>query len=221
MGAIFPVTARINHSCRPNAQHAWNNKLQRMLVHAVREIGEGDELTLSYTAGGPSAVRKRNLRTYFGFGCTREACSLHPAEQEISDQKLHKAQQLDEAIGDSRRVKNTPEKALANCHALLKIYQEEHIFDLRLPRLYYDAFQITAMHAEQARASIFAQRSCETRTLCEGPESAGVEDVRALAQDPAVFENFGVTTRWRSMLSSVPRDVSVEEFERWLWKEDA
>ena len=53
MECILPVVARINHFCLPNAQHAWNGK-RLMQVHIVRDIPEGQKITLSYTTGGPS-----------------------------------------------------------------------------------------------------------------------------------------------------------------------
>lgn len=135
VGGIFPQIARMNHSCRPNAQHSWNKKLQREVVHAVREIRKGDEMTLSYSTGGPSAMRKKELKTYFGFDCACEMCSLPPAELKVSDARLQKAQELDNAIGNPKRVKQTPELALDDCHSLLVLYHEEQVFDLRLPRL--------------------------------------------------------------------------------------
>ncbi|KAF2173791.1 hypothetical protein M409DRAFT_62048 [Zasmidium cellare ATCC 36951] len=205
IGGIFLETARINHSCQPNAQHAWNEKLQRTQVHAVRDIEEGEEITLSYT--------------YFGFDCGCHACSLPSYEQKVSDERLKRAQRLDEAIGDSKRVRYSPEKALNDCHALQQIYEEEQIFDLRLPRLYYDAFQICAMHSDQARASIFARRARETRIICEGRGSGEAAELEKLASHPEKFQNSGVTTRWKSRADDVPQDSDSTSFEKWLWKD--
>jgi hypothetical protein len=92
VGAIFPLVARLNHSCRPNAQHAWNEAKGIEVVHAVRDIQEGEELTLSYLAGGASTERQSRLEEYFGFDCTCEACSLPAAELKASDARLKRAQ---------------------------------------------------------------------------------------------------------------------------------
>ena len=208
----------MNHSCRPNAQHSWNEKLQREVVHAVREIREGDELTLSYSAGGPSTVRKKEMKTYFGFDCACEVCSLPSEKLQASDARRKRAMELDEAIGNPKRVKQTPELALDDCHSLLEIYYEEQVFDLRLPRLYYDAFQICAMHGDEARASVFARRSREARTVCEGPESMEVEDLKKVEMDPSSFQNFGTTRKWKTTNEDVPATLGTEYFERWLWK---
>ncbi|EME42015.1 hypothetical protein DOTSEDRAFT_72943 [Dothistroma septosporum NZE10] len=217
IGGVFPETARINHSCRANAQHAWNEKLQRMLVHAVREIAEGEELTLSYIIGGPSEERRSNLKNLFTFDCGCELCSLPKDQLKQSDERLRRAQCLDEAIGDAKVVRQTPERALEDCRALLQIYQEEQIYDLRLPRLYYDAFQICAMHGDRARAAIFARRARETRVNCEGAESTEAERLHVLAQDPTKYENAGVTSKWKSKIADVPQES--DGFEKWLWRQ--
>ncbi|KAL1585581.1 hypothetical protein WHR41_06041 [Cladosporium halotolerans] len=221
VGAIFPLVARLNHACRPNAQHTWNAKRGVEVVHAVREVKEGEELTLSYSMGGPSEERRGSLEAYFGFDCKCEVCSLPQAELEASDARLREAQKLDEAIGDPRRVRHLPERALADCKALLGVYREEGIFDLRLPRLDYDAFQIAAMHSDAARASAFAKLCAEARTVCEGEESEEVVNMRALEAKPASFPNWGATKKWKSKIEDVPKDADANAFEKWLWKEAA
>jgi hypothetical protein len=221
VGAIFPLVARLNHSCRPNAQHAWNEARGIEVVHAVRDIQEGEELTLSYLAGGASTERQSRLKEYFGFDCTCEACSLPAAELEASDTRLKNAQKLDEAIGDPRRVRHLPERALADCKALLGVYRDEAIFDLRLPRLYYDAFQIAAMHADAARASVFAKACADARAVCEGEDSAEVKRMREFQAKPAGFDNWAATKKWASNVKDVPKNSDDQAFEKWLWKEDA
>ena len=36
--AIFDDACRINHSCLPNVQHCWNERLGRLIMHAIRDI---------------------------------------------------------------------------------------------------------------------------------------------------------------------------------------
>lgn len=218
VGGIFLETARINHSCRPNCQHAWNEKLQRMQVHVVRRIDEGEEFTLSYILGGPSEERQEHLREYFGFSCACELCSLTGPEKRDSDSRLRKAQELDSKIGDPKRVHLTPVLALRDAHSLRLIYRDEDIHDLRLPRLYYDAFQICGMHSDLARMRVFAQRARETRSICEGEGSEEVQRLRGLEEKPQLFESFGVTRKWKSKEGDFPGGLGEEEFEGWLWR---
>lgn len=219
VGGLFPLVARINHSCRPNAQHVWLNHKAREAVHAVRKISKGDELTLSYSNGGPSQPRREALKTYFGFDCQCELCSLPASELAASDERLQKAKELDEAVGDPKTVKLRPEKALADCRELFTIYEDEEIYDLRVPRLWYDGFQIAAMHSDQARASAFAQKCIEARTVCEGEDSEEVQRLRELSKSPKKFENFGATRKWQSKVDDVPKDADAEGFRQWLWKD--
>lgn len=219
VGAVFPLVARLNHACKPNAQHAWDDARGEEVVHAVRPVDEGEELTLSYSIGGPSDERRGSLKAYFGFECACEACSLPAPELKASDERLRKAGKLDDSIGDPRRVRHLPERALADCKALLGIYGQEGIFDLRLPRLYYDAFQIAAMHSDAARARVFARKCAEARTVCEGEGSEEVKNMRALEEKPASFANWGATKKWQSKVGDVPEGLSDEAFEKWLWKE--
>ena len=40
--------ARINHSCRPNCHHYHSGRTEEFVVRAVRDVSEGEELTISY-----------------------------------------------------------------------------------------------------------------------------------------------------------------------------
>jgi hypothetical protein len=46
--AVFPQAARLNHACVPNAQGNFHSGLGAFAVHAVKEIAEEEEITISY-----------------------------------------------------------------------------------------------------------------------------------------------------------------------------
>ncbi|KAF7192271.1 SET domain-containing protein 5 [Pseudocercospora fuligena] len=220
IGGIFPLVSRLNHSCLPNAQHAYNERQRRMLVHIIRPITSNEEITLSYIPGGPSSQRQLELKQNFLFACTCELCSLPPSEKRKSDERLSRAAVLDSQIGSPRLVYTSPVQALHSAHELSSIYQLEQILDLRLPRLYYDAFQIVAMHSDLARAREFARLARDSRRICEGPESEELERLEGLMEDPRRFENWGAAgVKWRSKVDNIPEcDKDREEFEKWLWR---
>ncbi|KAK4975419.1 hypothetical protein LTR42_004629 [Elasticomyces elasticus] len=226
IGGIFPTVSRINHSCLPNAQHAYNPKIGRMQVHVLRPVASGDEITLSYTTGGPSDVRQKMLKSHFNFSCTCELCSLPPQKLAESDTRLRRAQELDDRIGDPKRARLNPLASLRDCHALAQIYQDEQIRDLRLPRLWHDAFQICAMHSDLPRARAFARRSCEARVLCEGEGHPNVEGERGLVERPEGWGGYGVTGLWGGREGEMvlgdgeEGEEEEEDFERWLWRVD-
>lgn len=215
VGGIFPLIARMNHSCAANCQHAWSDSMGKQLVHAVRDIQEGEELTLAYHVGGPTAERRAVLKTYFGFTCECELCSQPEAARRKSDARLQKAKQLDDAIGQPERP---PEHALADCKELLRLLNVERVVDLRIPRLYYDAFQICAKHSDEARASVFARRASDTRIVCEG-KSEEAERLQSLAAAPTTFEGYGKTRQLKTTKNEVPTMLSEAAFERWLWRD--
>ncbi|RDI85360.1 hypothetical protein Vi05172_g4826 [Venturia inaequalis] len=218
VGGIFPNIARINHSCWANCQQAWSSTRKQETAYAVRQIEAGEELTIAYTIGGPSQERKSRLKEFFGFDCRCEICSLPADKQKQSDEKYTRAAKLDDSIGSPKRVKTSPNLALADCHALLRLYNEERITDNRLQRLYYDAFQICVLHSDQARARVFAKRCAETRAVCEGNDSADVVEMLAYSEKPSSHDSFGGSTKWKQAADAVPKDLASDKFEEWLWR---
>lgn len=53
-GGIFLDSSRINHSCIQNAQNTWNEDLQKLTIHALRDISEKEEITIFYLSDRPS-----------------------------------------------------------------------------------------------------------------------------------------------------------------------
>lgn len=113
VGGVFPNVSRMNHSCRPNAKHTWNEKLKQQTVYAIHPIAEGEELYLSYLAGGTSEERKETLKEHFGFDCTCELCSLPPAQLQKSDYRIIRSQDLYNKIGDPDLATSNPGKLMA------------------------------------------------------------------------------------------------------------
>jgi hypothetical protein len=45
---------------------------------------------------------------------------------------------------------------------------------------YYDAFQVSITHGDQARASVFADRAYKVHAIYEGEDSLGMQRMKAL-----------------------------------------
>ncbi|EEC50918.1 predicted protein [Phaeodactylum tricornutum CCAP 1055/1] len=80
--AVFPLTARINHSCVPNAQVQSQEFVDaRIDVVALRDIAAGEEITISYigcgrTSGSKSTSRRRReLLAKYLFTCECPRCT--------------------------------------------------------------------------------------------------------------------------------------------------
>ena len=100
-GGLFPEASRINHSCRHNSQNTWNENIGRLTIHALRDIEEGEEITITYLAiTSEYADRQRFLKEKFKFDCKCELCSLPRAQQKRSDARLREIQTIDSSIGN-------------------------------------------------------------------------------------------------------------------------
>ena len=221
VGGIYTTACLINHSCIPNAHNNWNEGSQHETIHAIKDILVGEEILISYVVDELSQARQRKLRESFGFQCSCELCSQPPHAIQASDQRRADIQRLDEKIGDPVAMMSSPQRSLAGCHDLLQILDEEFrgAAIALLPRLYYDAFQVSIAHGDQALASAFAERSYMSRVECEGEDSPATQWVKTLMQDPTKHSTFNAySTRWRSTKTARPRNLDADRFDKWLWK---
>jgi SET domain len=224
VGGVYPTVCLINHSCIPNAHNSWNSTKEHETIHAIQPIKSGDEITISYDHGGPSSARRAFLKDSFGFTCSCSVCSLPPSSLQASDRRRTEIQRLDKAIGDPVRMMSTPDESLKDCHSLLYVLEQE--FDGHagafIARLYYDAFQISIAHGDQARASMFAERAHKARAICEGEDSPETLRVKSLALKPAQHSSFkAYSNRWRTARESVPKGLDTEQFNKWLFRQES
>jgi hypothetical protein len=221
IGGVYPTICLINHSCLPNAHNSWNSEAKCETIHAIRFIKAGEEITISYEKGGPFSSRRAHLKNAFGFNCNCSLCILPPAGLQASDARRRQIQLLDDAIGDPLRVLMRPEEGLADCYSLLQVLKEEFkgSAGVLISRLYYDAFQISISHGDQARASCFAERGYRSRVMCEGEDSPETRDIKSLIENPAGHMNFGASNRWKTAKGLVPKGLDTDEFEKWLWRQ--
>ena len=136
VGGVFLNLSRINHSCKPNAKHSQNPTLEKYVVYTIQPVAEDQEIIVSYLTGGDSQQRQERLKMAFGFNCTCELCSLPPAELRASDNRLIRAESLNDTIGNAESVRYSPAKVLKD------IYDVEGIKDDQLPTLFYDCIQV-------------------------------------------------------------------------------
>ena len=74
---IYPSVARINHSCKPNAHHFFNEEDKTEEVWITEPVRTGEEITVSYIRTFCSkSFRQQLLQEKFGFLCSCSACSL-------------------------------------------------------------------------------------------------------------------------------------------------
>ncbi|OMP87884.1 SET domain-containing protein 5 [Diplodia seriata] len=75
-GVIAPRAARFNHSCVPNAMFAWNDTVSAITVQTIKDVEEGEEVTVAYTDTTRAGRKRReSLKKLYGFDCDCSACS--------------------------------------------------------------------------------------------------------------------------------------------------
>jgi hypothetical protein len=102
----------------------WES-LNELTIHTFKDIGEGEEVTISYLGGSESyPARQLSLKNRFGFDCACELYSLPSDQRRQSDQRLVKITRLDRPIGDGMGIISTPVACLHDAHALLRLLEE-------------------------------------------------------------------------------------------------
>jgi len=204
LGGLFLDASRINHSCSNNAHNNWNEHIGRLTIHAMRDIQEGDEITITYMGGTHTyAERQRALREGFNFDCSCELCSLPPAERELSDARLSKLR-----VGEQCVLMGMmgPEDAFRLVHSLFGLIKEEGVWNACVSRCYNYAYEVAMYMEDRPRARVFAERSYEALCVLEGEDS------------PTVKETKGEVEELSDAL--VPSGLTGEDLERWLWMLD-
>ncbi|KAK4948002.1 hypothetical protein LTR10_013055 [Elasticomyces elasticus] len=108
--ALHPSTALLNHSCDPNAFVRFDISLASqqsgffghgsIAIHALRDISENEEITLSYTDNTlPVESRQAELMERYFFKCSCNLCAkgsntsrdnLHKTSRMLSDQESYR-----------------------------------------------------------------------------------------------------------------------------------
>ena len=145
---IFPTISRINHSCIPNVYHSWNDNLQQLTVHAVRDISLSEELFTSYIP----VCLTRDVRNdgdhlgRYGFVCSCPACEVGSVFARKSAIRRRKLAALDKQVTEyffcpqralqNRRKQSSMElnQVLSSVREMVRLMEEEGIANMDLAR---------------------------------------------------------------------------------------
>jgi hypothetical protein len=166
-------------------------------------------------------LRRVSLRKAFGFECGCCGCARPSFELEECDFCREAIKSLEKAIGDPNRMVTAPEKSLRAFQLMLDVLNDEYAgyAGILKTRAYYDAFQICIAHGDQARASVFAERSYQARVLCEGEDSPEAARMKSLARRPATHPSYGVGSRkWKTSKAMVTKSLNRAQFDAWLFQ---
>lgn len=221
---IFLNACRINHACDNNAHNSWNANIKRHTIHALRDIDQGEEITINYLGIlKKRETRQRYLQEHFAFTCSCHLCSLSTDESQESDRRLNELRNLDHLIGRewSMDILSAPLRILQYLDQVVRLNNEHGLCAAALPRAFIHAAQLTAAHGDLARASVFFERAVLGWTPLLGNDSSKVLKARSLSQDPSEYELYGLSTNWRTTIDEIPEGIDSEMFEERLWKRES
>jgi hypothetical protein len=220
-GGIFLEACRINHDCHNNAQKHWNERIQRHTVHALRDIAEGEEITVYYLGLDSSReVRRQKLQERFGFLCSCQVCSLEPVESQKDDRIIARIDQLDDIIGEECMSLNFSLQTLRYVDERVRLYNEQRPGSPGVPRAYFDATQIFLANGDLARGRVFVERAVEGWRIAYGSDSKEVIDHTPFIRDPTKLPVDRTSTRWKTSLEETLPQLDSGDFEDWLWRRE-
>lgn len=220
-GGVFLQACRINHACDNNAQKNWNRYIERHTVHALRDIAEGEEITINYLGLDSSReIRIKKLQEKFGFLCSCHLCSLPVERSQESDKRLERIDLLDDLIGRDGLQIRFSMQTLRYADERVRLYNEQGPGNSGLPRAYLDAAQIAIANGDLARGRIFAERAVEGWRTAHGSDSKEVMEYSSIVRNPAKLQLYGLSMRWKTLLNEAPRELESNDFEDWLWRRE-
>ncbi|KAG6020368.1 hypothetical protein E4U19_006416, partial [Claviceps sp. Clav32 group G5] len=221
--AIFPHACRINHDCDENAIKEWNPDTKQLTVHAMRDIEEGDEITVTYVLfSSDHEARQIMLRRDYHFTCLCRACSLPKdlieERDRIAAQIVCLASRAEEVPCDC-----DPRPALTR----LKYYDAQASLFEELGRedRYYaltisQAACLAITMGDLARGRVFSQRAAAIWQRLVGSDNSITKDYINKAQFPENHFEHGVSAIWPTAVSDVPQGLAPADFDDWLWKRE-
>ena len=220
-GGVFFQACRINHACNSNSTNFWNDRLSKLTIQAIRDIGKGEEITISYLRSHRDRqMRREELQKNFKFTCLCELCSLPRSQRRKSNMKLNRIHKIDCIIeeGGVPGLVLNPRQMLSYIDEQVRLWNEPIPNDIGLARTYPDAFEVAIANGDLARACVFAERLVPLYVTTMGADSPDVMQYKKLIRNPTTHQYYGLSMNWSTTLDEIPRGLGPKEFEDWLWK---
>lgn len=210
---LFLVCARLNHSCSPSACVSWNTTLSQQVVHAVKDIQPGEQITTTYLGNllDCREARQRSLQELHQFQCLCEACSV-PDSAPSDARRL-----MLRRFGDRPDTDNeSPAVRLGHCKKSFGLLRDEGLHGDLPHQVYLHALGICASQGDLARVSAFAVLAMDAMRACHGAEAVGLKNIRPYVRHPETHKLVGPSRPWRTRVKNTQRKES-SGFEEWLW----
>ncbi|KAF7953398.1 uncharacterized protein EAE97_000797 [Botrytis byssoidea] len=220
-GGLFIETCRINHACDNNASSNWNTTIQKHTIHALRDIHEGEEITISYlgSRAWPRQIRRQVLQEKFRFLCSCNLCGLLARESMQIDRELMNIARIMTLIpGTSIRY---PLQGIRYMDQAVQLLSGKEVGVSLLGGLFAEASKMNVGHGDLARARTLAEKATPYLIISYGSDSVQVLDNQHRANQPSMNIYYGLSSiDWATPVHDVPSSVDSNGFEDWLWRRE-
>ncbi|KAI0821909.1 SET domain-containing protein [Trametes gibbosa] len=185
---IFPIAARFNASCAPNVHHYWDEVIQKLVLRAVRDIAQGEELCLAYVDVIASrAERRAALQEYYNYECRCGTCSLTGQSLRESDRR----RSLIARIRENALDYCDPAFGFYKVKFAIRLLREEGLLESHCINWYRIGFEFCALAGDVASASKWARKTWEATCILKGSDSSSAQYWQNFAEYPEDFIDFG------------------------------
>ncbi|KAK4229186.1 SET domain-containing protein 5, partial [Podospora fimiseda] len=157
--AVYTVVSRINHGCKPNAYTRFIPEHLQVSVAAIREIEEGEEITISYLTLGKTSDERKEALKQWGFECTCDLCTASPEEIKASDARRRQIEELRQYAVLAFQG-NKPYQALRLTRQVINLLPSEDLFPFYSEQ-YENMARIFFVLGDMKNAELYARKSLD------------------------------------------------------------
>ncbi|GAA5821613.1 hypothetical protein JCM11251_000935 [Rhodosporidiobolus azoricus] len=165
---IFPITARLNHSCLPNVKSSYLPSSTDMQIHVLRPIEPPSYLGRRDLFGSTTSQRKDRLKRNWAFDCSCSLCEADPSDVAASDTRRSTLADLHARLPGLRP--SNVEQTLRDCAFALTLLEQEGLF-LDRDVFCTAAARACAWHQDWKAARVWAKAGWESAKAEYGQES--------------------------------------------------
>ncbi|KAF1839494.1 SET domain-containing protein [Decorospora gaudefroyi] len=177
---LFPSVSRINHACQPNAHARFIPKTLQMEVKALRDIGAGEEISISYDKIDLKyAERQQSYKDGWNFSCTCSLCTASRADIAGSDERRARFAQLRKMLENLTADTYDAQQIVAWEKEVMEISAREGL-DVLLAADYERLAYVYAGHGMVRDAKLWAEKAKESLLEWVAVEGGPNNEVRRL-----------------------------------------
>ncbi|TGO51582.1 hypothetical protein BCON_0158g00080 [Botryotinia convoluta] len=205
-GGLFIEACWISHACDNNASSNWNTNIRKHTIHALRDIQEGEEITISYLG---SRLWPREIRLFVLY---------LPGNPGKLTEFMNIARIMTLIPGTFWRY---PLQAVRYMDQAIQLLSGKELGASLLGGLFAEASKMNIGHGDLARARILAEKATTYLIISHGSDSTQVLDNQHRAKHPSMNIYYGLSSLdWAKSVHDVPSSLDSNGFEDWLWRRE-